>query len=159
MAARYHILKNCSIFYRLTQMRYAEALRPWGVGAGQQYFLSHIAASPGVSMAELAEDGAYDNGTVTRAVRKLEESGHIRVEPDARDRRTKRLYPTRKGEAMLEPIRQMRFDWRKEVTADFTEAELEQIETLLARLAANARRCLAEEIDREKTQAESGAES
>ena len=159
MAVRYHILKNCSIFYRLTQMRYAEALRPWGVGAGQQYFMSHIAANPGVSMAELAEDGAYDNGTVTRAVRKLEESGHIRVEPDARDRRAKRLYPTQKGEALLEPIRQARFAWRKEVTADFTEEELEQIEALLARLAGNARRCLAGEMDCEKTKAESGAES
>jgi len=152
MAARYFILKNCSIFYRLTQMRYAEKLRPYGLGAGQQYFLWHIAAHPGVSMAELAQNGAYDNGTVTRAVRKLAEREYIRVEPDARDRRAKRLYPTERGEAMLEPIRKMRQEWFETVTEDFTEEEKAQISGLLVRLAGNARRCL------EDRQVQSGPE-
>ncbi len=142
MITRYHILKNCSTFYRLTQMHYAGELRPHGLGAGQQYFLWHIATRPGVSMADLAVNGAYDNGTVTRAVRKLAESGHIRIEPDAHDRRAKRLYPTEKGTAMIEPIRQMRASWFAAVTEGFTEEEKMQVGALLARLADNARRCV-----------------
>ena len=101
MADRFHILKNCSTFYRLTQMHYAIQLRPYGLGAGQQSFLSQIVARPGISMAELAEQGAYDNGTVTRAIRKLESGGLICMKPDRRDRRVKQLYPTEKGEAIL----------------------------------------------------------
>ncbi len=142
MAGKYYILKNCSTFYRLTQMRYAEELRPYGLGAGQQYFLWHIASNPGVSMAELAENGAYDNGTVTRAVSKLKDSGYIRIEPDDRDRRAKRLYPTEKGSAMLEPIHQMRARWFRAVTVDFSDEEKAQVNILLARLAENARRAL-----------------
>ena len=145
MVTRYHILKNCSMFYRLTQMHYAGELRPHGLGAGQQYFLWHIATRPGVSMADLAVNGAYDNGTVTRAVRKLAESGHIRIEPDDRDRRAKRLYPTEKGAAMIEPIRQMRLTWFDAVTEGFTESEKMQVDALLARLADNARRCVEKE--------------
>ena len=145
MVTRYHLLKNCSTFYRLTQMRYGDWLRPYGLGAGQQYFLSHIAAYPGASMAELAVDGAYDNGTVTRAVKKLEENGYIRIEPDARDHRAKKLYPTEKGEAMLEPIRKMRSAWFAEVTEGFSEEEKKQLGALMARLADNARRCLERE--------------
>ena len=148
MAGRYHILKNCSAFYRLTQMHYAERLKPYGLGAGQQFFLAHIAVHPGVSMAELADRGAYDNGTVTRAVRKLEETGYIRVEPDERDRRAKRLYPTEKGSAMLETIWQMRVAWFQAVTDGLTDEEKAQVDALLERLAANARRCLEEEQNR-----------
>ena len=153
MVTRYFLLKNCSIFYRLTQMHYGDWLRPYGLGAGQHYFLWHIAAHPGVSMAELAVNGAYDNGTVTRAIRKLTESGHIRIEPDARDRRAKRLYPTEKGEAMLEPIRQMRGAWFAKVTEGFSEEEKMQLNALMARLADNARRCLEREQLNQQRQA------
>ena len=145
MAKRYSILKNCSIFYRLTQMHYAIQLRPYGLGAGQQSFLSQIATHPGISMAEMAEQGAYDNGTITRAVRKLENGGYIRIEPDKRDRRAKRLFPTEKGLAMIEPIQQMRHSWFLATTKGFTDEEKDQIDALLQRLASNAREYFSEE--------------
>ena len=148
MVTRYHLLKNCSMFYRITQMHYADRLKAYDLGAGQQFFLWRIGMYPGVSMAELAVNGAYDNATVTRAVKKLEETGYIRVEPDARDRRAKRLYPTEKGTAMLEPIRQMRADWFAQVTEGFTDAEKAQADALIARLADSARRCLEKEQNR-----------
>ena len=99
-------------------------------------------------MAGLAVNGSYVTATATRAVKKLEETGYIRVEPDARDRRAKRLYPTDKGTAMLEPIRQMRADWFAQVTEGFTDAEKAQADALIARLADSARRCLEKEQNR-----------
>ena len=55
------------MFYRITQMHYADRLKAYDLGAGQQFFMWRIGMYPGVSMAELAVNGAYDNATVTRA--------------------------------------------------------------------------------------------
>lgn len=94
---------------------------------------------PGISMAELAQIGTFDNGTVTRAVRRLTDEGYIRVETDESDRRVKRLYLTEKGEPLIEPLSQMRAEWFEAVTRGFSEAEKAQTGALLERLADNAR--------------------
>lgn len=139
MAGKYHIMKNSSALYRLGQMYFNERLAPYHLGAGQQFFLSRIAKMPGVSMAELAQIGTFDNGTVTRAARRLAEEGYIRVECDADDKRVRRLYLTEKGEALIEPLAQMREEWFEAVTSGFTDEEKAQTGALLARLAGNAR--------------------
>ena len=139
MTGKYHIMKNSSALYRLGQMYFNERLAPYNLGAGQQFFLSRIAQMPGISMAELAQIGTFDNGTVTRAVRRLTDEGYIRVETDESDRRVKRLYLTEKGEPLIEPLSQMRAEWFEAVTRGFSEAEKAQTGALLGRLADNAR--------------------
>ena len=139
MAGRYHIMKNSSALYRLGQMYFNERLAPYNLGAGQQFFLNRIAGSPGISMAELAQIGTFDNGTVTRAVRRLFDEGYIRIEPDESDRRVKRLYLTEKGEPLIGPLAEMRREWFEAVTRGFTEEEKAQTGALLERLAGNAR--------------------
>ena len=139
MANRHHIMRNSSAFYRLTQMYYAEKLKPYGLGPGQQYFLMQIGAHPGVTPAELAASGAFDNGTVTRAAHKLEELGYAVSERDDRDRRSKKLTLTVKGEEMLPVLREMRRTWMSAVTAGFAEEEKAMIGRLMGQLADNAR--------------------
>ena len=139
MAGRYHIMKNSSALYRLGQMYFNERLAPYNLGAGQQFFLTRIAGSPVISMAELVQIGTFDNGTVTRAVRRLSDEGYIRIEPDESDRRVKRLYLTEKGEPLIGPLAEMRREWFEAVTRGFTEEEKAQTGALLERLAGNAR--------------------
>ena len=139
MAGKYHIMKNSSALYRLGQMYFNERLAPYNLGAGQQFFLSRIARMPGISMAELAQIGTFDNGTVTRAVRRLSDEGYIRVETDESDRRVKRLYLTEKGEPLIEPLAEMRRAWFDAVTRGFTDEEKAQTGALVERLADNAR--------------------
>ena len=139
MAGKYHIMKNSSALYRLGQMYFNERLAPYNLGAGQQFFLSRIARMPGVSMAELAQIGTFDNGTVTRAVRRLCDEGYIRVETDETDRRVRRLYLTEKGEPLIEPLADMRHEWFEAVTSGFSDDEKAQTGALLERLADNAR--------------------
>lgn len=142
MAGKYHIMKNSSALYRLGQMYFNERLAPYHLGAGQQFFMSRIAAAPGISMAELAQIGTFDNGTVTRAVRRLADEGYIRMEGSEADRRVKRLYPTEKGEALVEPLAKMRAEWFEAVTQGFTEEEKLLSGALLGRMAENARACV-----------------
>ena len=144
MANKHHVMRNVSVFYRLTQMHFSDKLKPYNLGSGQQYFLLQISRYPGASLADLAELGAFDNCTVTRAVQKLESAGYIRVERCARDHRAKRLYLTEEGDALIQPIRSMIGEWMAAVTVGFTEEEKETMGTMVGRLADNARALLAE---------------
>ncbi len=133
------VLKNFSVFMRLTQSFFAERLKPDAPCVGQHYLLARTAFRPGVSMAELAEQGAFDNGSVTRAVQKLESAGLMRVEQNDRDRRAKRLFLTGKGEQLAGELKQLRLDWFSAVTEDMSEEEKAQIDALLERLVNKAR--------------------
>ena len=112
----HHILKHIAGMSRMTQAYFNERMGPFDLGAGQQFFMHRIARYPGMSMAELSRMGFYDNCTATRAVKRLTEAGYVRIEPDKKDGRIKRLYATEKAEGLLEAIVQMRKDWYGIVT-------------------------------------------
>ncbi len=134
----YHILKHVAGLSRMTQAFFNERLAPYGLGAGQQFFMDRIARYPGLSMAELAHMGFFDNCTATRAVRRLTENGYVRMEPDKKDGRIKRLYATEKAEELLSSIRGMRRDWYEIITAGLAEEEKQMLGGLLSRMADNA---------------------
>lgn len=101
--------------------------------------MSRITAMPGISMAELAQLGCFDNATVTRAVRRLADEGYIRLEASTADKRVKLLYLTPKGEGLIEPLAQMRNEWFEAVTQGFSDEEKALSGALLGRMADNAR--------------------
>lgn len=135
---RYHIIKYSSIFYRLTQAYFCEALRGTGIGAGQQYFLDRIARKPGISVTQLAQTAGFDNGTSAKAVKKLIDEGYIYIKQDAADGRLKRLYTTDKAAPVVERIREMKRAWRARVTEGFTEDDKQLASEMLRRLSDNA---------------------
>ncbi len=134
----YHILKNISGMSRMTQAYFNAHMEPFGLGAGQQFFMDRIARYPGLSMAELSRMGFFDNCTATRAVRRLAEAGYVRMEPDKKDGRVKRLYATEAAEPLLAGIRAMRRNWYEIMTEGFSEEEKQALGALLSRLADNA---------------------
>lgn len=134
----HHILKHMAGMARMTQAYFNERMKPFGLGAGQQFFMYRIARYPGLSMAELARMGFYDNCTATRAVNRLTQAGYVRMEPDSKDGRLKRIYATEKAEDLLEAIRKMRKDWYEIVTDGLSEEERRMLGDLLSRVADNA---------------------
>ncbi len=134
----YHILKHIAGLSRMTQAYFNERMAQFELGAGQQFFMHRIARYPGLSMAELARMGYYDNCTATRAVKRLAEAGYVRLEPDKKDGRIKRLYATEKADKLLQSIREMRSDWYEIVTEGFTEEEKKMLGGMLERVADNA---------------------
>jgi len=134
----YHILKHIAGLSRMTQAYFNERMAQFELGAGQQFFMHRIARYPGLSMAELARMGYYDNCTATRAVKRLAEAGYVRLEPDKKDGRIKRLYATEKADKLLQSIREMRSDWYEVVTEGFTEEEKKMLGGMLERVADNA---------------------
>lgn len=149
---RYHIIKNTSAFYRLTQSYMTEKLRAYDLGSGQQFFLDRIARNPGISMQELSQLGFFDNGTTTRAVQKLEEKGLVTVSTDERDRRIRRLTITPAGEPVVESMRALKRAWRTAVMEGLSEEEKETFSRVLTRLVENAAAYL--EKSQERSEAE-----
>lgn len=134
----FHIIKHSSIFYRLSQAYFNETLKNTGIGAGQQFFLDRIERNPGIGVVQLAQMGQFDNGTVTRAVKKLIDEGYVEMAPDALDARCKKLYATEKARPVVALIRDMKDNWRSSVMRGFTLEEKKLAGELLGRLSENA---------------------
>ncbi|WP_017930874.1 MarR family winged helix-turn-helix transcriptional regulator [Robiginitomaculum antarcticum] len=66
--------------------------------------LAAIADTPGRSSAQVVAVTPMDKGLVSRAVKSLLESSHIRKENDPSDKRKSALYLTRKGETLYAEI-------------------------------------------------------
>jgi DNA-binding MarR family transcriptional regulator len=114
-AATHHIRDACLCLHaqraaRSLGRRFDEALRPIGLTSGQFSLLNAlnrpappsmapVAAPP--SMAPVAALLGMDRTTLTAALKPLQRRGLVAVEPDANDRRGRRLRLTAEGSALL----------------------------------------------------------
>lgn len=136
------ISRYISIIQRLTNPYFDRELQPYHIGGGQQFFLLNISKNQGISFQELAAEGHYDKATATRAVRKLEEQGYVRLEPDPWDKRIRHIYITGKAEPVIEKTWSALGNWMTILTAGFGEEEKILAEGLLERMAGNAKEYL-----------------
>jgi len=81
--------------------RFDEALRPVGLTNGQFSLLMALNRPEPAAIGQVAELLAVDRTTLTAALKPLQRDGLAAVEPDPRDRRSRRLRLTAKGEARL----------------------------------------------------------
>lgn len=127
-----------SIIYRHGCRFFDCSLSPSGIGFGQQFFFIRIYEEPGISMQKLAQMGHFDKGTVTKAVKKLEEQGYLIREPDTEDKRIHHLYITEAGKKAIDKIYELRNHWNEILSDGMSSEEKEQAEKLLSKMADNA---------------------
>jgi len=137
-------LKNISVFYRQTQAFWAEKLAPFGLGPGHQFFLVQISKHPGLTKAELAQLGGYDNATITKGTTLLANLGYIRIELDSSDKRVHRLYLTEKAQPVLEQVHDFRNEWMQMVSQGIETDDLRAFAGIIEKMALNARESIAE---------------
>lgn len=141
--------KYISIIYRLGNRFFDRELACHHIGCGQQFFLRRIFENQGISMYDLAGMGHFDKATVTKAIRKLEKCGYIRIEPDMSDKRIKRLYAEEAAHSVLEDIYNKKEKWSLILTKGMSEEEVEHLESLLEKMAGNASKfILSKEFDK-----------
>ena len=126
------------MLYRLGQGFFNRGLKGYAIGCGQQFFLLRIHEEPGISVLDLAQTGYYDNGTATRAVQKLESEGYVRIQPDAYDRRIRRVFSTDKALPVIEETYRLKQAWSDVLLEGLSPEERQQAEALLSRLSENA---------------------
>ncbi|MAA98483.1 MAG: MarR family transcriptional regulator [Stappia sp.] len=86
---------------RALARRFDEVLRPFGLTNGQFSLLMSLNRPEPPTFAPVAELLAMDRTTLTAALKPLERRGLVRVEPDRKDRRSRRLILTQEGHAAL----------------------------------------------------------
>ncbi|MFB2550941.1 MarR family winged helix-turn-helix transcriptional regulator [Ensifer soli] len=86
---------------RALARRFDEALRPVGLTNGQFSLMMSLNRPEPPPMAPVAALLAMDRTTLTAALKPLEQRGLVRVTPDPKDRRSRRLSLTESGMAAL----------------------------------------------------------
>jgi DNA-binding MarR family transcriptional regulator len=136
--------KQISYIARCVRWIVEHELGRLGLGSGTHHLLRHIHQSPGITQKELSRRTQINKGTAARGVAELEAAGYVRREPDAEDRRARRLYLTENGVRLIPAV----YATLRHVTdicaTDLSANELEELFTLLDRVEAAATAHIAE---------------
>lgn len=132
------ISRYINVISRCGNMFRNERLKGSDLGTSHHTYLFTICRNPGISQDKLAKMIYINKSNVTRNLAVLEKNGYIERRPSDIDKRVMLVYPTPKAEAVLPQLRQIMRDWNDLVAADFTEEELEQLRSMLARIASRA---------------------
>jgi DNA-binding MarR family transcriptional regulator len=94
------VLQRCFI------QRLSEQLVHGQVSFPQYFLLAHIATNEGLSMTDIAERMSHSTAAATGLVDRLENLGYVRRGPASSDRRKVLVKITKKGQALVEKIRE-----------------------------------------------------
>ena len=92
---------NAQRMARILSRHFDEAFRPLGLTSGQFSLLMSLNRPEPPTVGSVADLLAMDRTTLTAALKPLGRQGLVRVEPDAKDRRSRRLILTSDGRALL----------------------------------------------------------
>ena len=141
---------------RCSQLYRSERLEKVGLSGGQYVYISCACRSPGISQEQMSRQILINKSNVARQLASLEQNGFVRREPDAKDRRVMRVYPTERAMEVYPYIQQVLADWRHYLTEDFTDEEREQLDSLLERVLEKAAAYADKRLAREKEPLEGG---
>ena len=113
-------------------------LAPLEMSAAQYIIMANLAGPEPKSASDLCKGISYDAGAMTRMLDRLEAKGLIRRMRSAQDRRLMHLELTDEGRAAYPRMREMSMAVANRFLRGFTRAEARQLESLLARMLANA---------------------
>ena len=103
----------------------------------QYLYLVRIAENPGIIQEELSELLKVDRSTVARSVKKLEAKGLVQQRPAKDNRKNKKWFVTEKG-AALYPFILAENDYSEKTSLQgFSQAEIQALEEMLARVREN----------------------
>lgn len=124
---RFQFFRYISTIYRNTVKYLDSNFDDIGLGCNQQFFLTYISESQGITMFDLAKLGNFNKATITKAVKKLIDSGYVKEESDERDKRVKHLFVTKKAEKILDEIYDRRTYWEKSIEEKCSPEEIESM--------------------------------
>ena len=138
---------DSSILYRCNQKYYDKVLGEYKLGYSQFIFLSSIFENEGMMMNELASNGSFDKGSITKAISKLEDLGLVRIENSEDDKRTKKLYTTAKARELMPKLYLIRQDWVKYLSSELNEEEIDSFTKIMEKLLVKAREYSSKELN------------
>jgi DNA-binding MarR family transcriptional regulator len=128
---------------RLRRRVVDRALKPLGVTRSQWWVLAFLSRSDGMSQVALADELDLGKVALGQLIDRLEKTGFVLRRADDSDRRIKRVFLTRRGQALIARIRENVTVTEKEILENIDETDLRATgralrkmkETLLAMIA------------------------
>ena len=118
---------------RLMRTTFDRRMRGLGLTRSQWWVLNHLFRNGGLTQSELADLLEIEKPTLGRLLDRLEQKGWVRREPDALDRRVKRVHLTEEVEPALKAMRAAAAQLRRDALAGLDADRREVfVDTLLA---------------------------
>jgi DNA-binding MarR family transcriptional regulator len=130
-------------FFIINRHRHAfmhERLGGGGLEPRMMPYLHHIQRGAALSQEELSAVMGLDKTTVAHAVKVLVEKGYVARTRDEVDRRVYRLSLSPEGEELYRGLSEVFKAWNAGLFEGFSDAELDELESIFKRLAENAAR-------------------
>lgn len=125
MDTKNYLSMDSSILYRCNQKHFDKVLAEYDLGYTLMLLLMQIYEKENISMNELAVSGAYDKGTITKAIQKLESIGYVKITSSEEDKRSKLLSTTSKAQQIMPKLYQLKADWISYVCQDLTSEQID----------------------------------
>ena len=131
---------------RMRRTLFDQAMKPLGITRSQWWVLSQLSRHPraGMLQTELARDLDVGKVTVGGLIDRLEAGGYVTREPDAADRRAKRVQITERGREVLQQMVSVGRELNGIILAGLSVEEIETAERALAAMKSNIRRAVHE---------------
>lgn len=132
-----HSGRLISILYRKSQAYLNQALKQYGIAAGEYPIILYLCEKDGVTQEELAVYYGMDKSAITRVIQSLQEKSLLERAKDQNDKRCNRIFITKKGRASEKDIRQTLDRWNEIMTKGLTEEEVEELNRVLKFMVKN----------------------
>ena len=131
------VLREIGIIARALDSIANIEFRDLDLARGQFLYLVRIGEQPGIIQEELSDLLKVDRSTVARSVKKLADKGLIRELTDPSNQKIKKWILTEKGQALYPFILAEHAYSEKTALNGFSQAEILQLEELLAKMREN----------------------
>ncbi len=144
MSEKNYLSLSSSILYRCNQKHFDKLLSRYEIGYTQLILLTQIYEKEGVSMNELALNGVFDKGTITKSIQRLEQLSYVRIESSEVDKRSKLLFTTEKAQEIMPDLYRMRSEWNSYLSSGLDQSEIDIYYRVQNRLIEKAKEYTAE---------------
>jgi len=134
-----HIMRSIGQTERAYVLFRNARLEQYGLTDYQGLYLRTVCVHPGITQEEMASKLVFNKSSVSRQLAALEQDGLILRKRCEKDKRSIRVYPTEKGEALLPIIRETARDFFAEISKELTEEEKELLDQLCQKLCEGAK--------------------
>lgn len=125
---------------RLLRTTYDRRVRSLGLTRSQWWVLTHLFRADGVTQSELADTLEVEKPTLGRLLDRLEAKGWVRREPDANDRRARRVHLTETAAPALATMRAIAAEVRRDAMSGLSPEERERFVDVLLAVKSNLQR-------------------
>jgi DNA-binding MarR family transcriptional regulator len=112
-------------------------LDEYQLGNGQFIIILDVCRNRGISQDVLSKNIGVDKTTIAKSVKKLVENGYITKVEDENDRRSKKIYPTKKAEDILPKLKNLDILEKEVFSQGITQDEMDMFLKVSGRIKSN----------------------